>query len=111
LFIFFFVNDSIKKSDYNVYLLYFLIVNDNNNKKSFVTYKLYYNNKRLIVIEIFLLFKIANYLLNLVLYYLIIDFLLKLINLFVLKNVFIFKCRYNNSNVILFIKLYFIVLS
>jgi hypothetical protein len=107
----FFVNNFMKKNNYNIYLLYFLVINDNNNKESFVTYKLYYSNKYFIVIEIFLLFKVANYLLNLVLYYLTINLLLKLIDLFVLENVFIFRYCYNNLDTILFIKFYFIILS
>jgi len=107
----FFVNNLIEKDNYSIYLLYFSIVNNNNNKESFIAYRLYYNKKRLIIIEIFLLFKVANYLLSLVLYYLIIDLLLKSINLLVLKNIFIFKYYYNNLDAIFLIRLYFIVLS
>jgi len=107
----FFVNNFIEKSDYNVYLLYFLIVDNDNNEENFVAYRLYYDDKSLIIIKIFLLFKVANCLSNLVLYYLIIDFSLKLINLFALEDVFVFRYYYNNLNIVLSIRLYFIVLS
>jgi len=107
----FFVNDLIEKDNYNVHLFYFLIVDNNNNEENFITYKFYYDDERFIVIEIFSLFKVANYLLSLVSYYLVIDFLLESINLFALENVLVFKCYYNNLNIIFFVKFHFIVLS
>ena len=55
-----FLNVVVKKDDFNIYLFQILIHNYRKYKNHFIIYKFYYQRENVIIITIFLLFKILN---------------------------------------------------